>query len=710
VRQVIHRLSDGRVEVLDVPAPALRPEGVLVDVRASLVSTGTERATLAAGRRSLLGKARSRPDQVRRVVEKARRDGVGAAREAVRFRLREASPLGYSAAGVVLAAGERVRDLAPGDRVACGGAGWANHAEVDFVPGNLAVPVPESVSFDDAAFATVGAIALHAVRQADAAIGARVAVVGLGLIGRLAAQILRAGGCRVAGVDVNENAVAAALAAGDVHDGFPRQELGETLPAGISGFDAVLVTAATESGDPVRLAGRLARDRGRVVVVGDVDVELPRDEWYGKELELRVSRSYGPGRYDPEYESRGLDYPIGYVRWTERRNMAAFLDLVAAGSLRLDPLVAERVPVEQAPAAFDALVRPGGPTGAVLIRYEPSPAPVAPVPAVRRGPARSPLAAGVVGAGSFVASVLAPGLRKAGFTLEAIASAGGLSAASARGRLGFARALALDDLLADDAVGLVAVASRHDSHAELAARALEAGKAVFVEKPPALTEDELELLAATRAASGRPLLVGFNRRHAPLVRALAEVLPAGAPVQLLLRVSAPLEEGHWLDDPAVGGGRLLGEGCHFVDLACALAGRPPERVLCTMRAPAGEPLAAARAFTVVLDFADGSSATVVYGADGAVRLPKEYVEAHAGGVSAVLDDFRRLSVVGAGRRRRARRGRRDKGHAAQFAELRRLVEGGEPEGLDSLATMAVTLAALRSAETGEAVRPVAPGA
>jgi len=559
VKQVTHRLADGRVDVLDVPVPELRPEGVLVDVRASVVSVGTERRTLEAGRRGLLGKARARPDQVRRVVDKARREGVGAAAQAVRFRLGQASPLGYSASGVVLAAGARVSDLAPGDRVACGGAGYANHAEVDSVPANLAVRVPEGVSFEQAAFATVGAIALHAVRQADVRIGERVAVVGVGLVGRLAAQILRAAGCRVVGIDLEEGLVRGALAAGDVHAGFPRSALDGPLPAEAGDCDAVLVTAAGGSADPVQLAGRLCRDRGRVVVVGDVDVELSREAWYGKELELVVSRSSGPGRYDAEYEQRGLDYPIGYVRWTERRNMAAFLDLVADGSVRVDGLVTERVPVDRAPEALEALLGGGASPLGVVIEYEASeaPAPSAPRP-LAAAPGR-PLAAGLVGAGGHVGAVLAPALRRAGFDLEAIASAGGLSAHSAAGRLGVRRVLGVDELLGDPDVGLVVVASRHDTHAELAARALAAGKAAFLEKPAALTGDSLAALAEARRAAGRPLVVGFNRRHAPLVRALRDALPPGVPRQLLVRVNAPLEAGHWLDDPVEGGGRLLGD-------------------------------------------------------------------------------------------------------------------------------------------------------
>ena len=707
MKQVTQRLRDGRLEVLDVPLPALAAEGVLVDVRASVISAGTERSKVRAGRQSLLAKARSRPDQVRQVVEKAQRDGLTETIEAVRSRLDQPAPLGYSAAGVVRAVGSRVADLVPGDRVACGGASAA-HAEVDHVPGNLCVPVPDGLTFEEAAFATVGSIALHGVRQADVRIGERVAVIGLGLIGQLTGQILRAGGCTVVGIDLSERLVEKAVALPAVDAGFTRGSLdGSELPPGARDCDAVVITAATSSSDPLALAPRLCRDRARVVVVGDVGMELSRAPYYDKELELRISRSYGPGRYDRVYEERGLDYPIGYVRWTERRNMAAFLELLARGKVKVAPLISERVAVDDAPAAYERLAGADESPLAVVLEYPPSedgkreP---------RRTPARSaprrPHAAGVIGAGSFAQRVLIPGLRDAGFSLDAVASASGLSAHAAAERFGFARTATADGVVSDPDLGLVAIATRHATHARLATAALRAGKAVYVEKPPALTEQELAELRRARDETGGLLAVGFNRRHAPLAEALREHVAApGMPIELLYRVKAEhLPADHWLNDLEEGGGRLLGEGCHFVDFACWLVAATPGRVVASLRAAPGAHLAAAQAFTVALDFPDGSRATIVYGSRGARAVTKEYVEVHAGDRSAVLVDFRSLTRLGDGPARRERARSQDKGHRRQFAALRRWVDGvEEPARPDPLDSMAATLAALRSAETGGAV-------
>jgi predicted dehydrogenase/threonine dehydrogenase-like Zn-dependent dehydrogenase len=704
VRQVTQRLRDGRIAVVEVPPPELRPEGVLVAVRSSLLSTGTERKKLEDARKSLLGKARSRPDEVRKVVEKARSEGLAETVQAVRTRLDRPGELGYSAAGVVTAAGARVSDLLPGDRVACGGGGYAVHAEIDYVPANLAVRIPEGVDFDAAAFATVGSIALHAVRQADVRLGERVAVIGLGLVGQLAGQILRAAGCRVVGVDLSDELVSRALRDGAADAAFSRGELGTTLPPDAGGCDAVLVTAATSSSDPVTLAAELARDRARIVLVGDVGMDVPRGKYYDKELELRMSRSYGPGRYDQEYEERGLDYPIGYVRWTERRNMAAFLELVAGGKVDVEPLISERVAIEDAVEAYERLVASSPSPLGIVLRYpaEPEPAPVAPAPA--RRVEQSAATVGVIGAGSFASRILIPGLAAAGFELRAVASAKGLSARSAADRFAFERAASVDELLSDEAVDCVVVATRHGSHAALASAALSAGKAVFVEKPPALTNEELEGLRRVRAESGRVLAVGFNRRHAPFALALRDhVRRPDVPFQLLYRVAAGrLPPDHWLNDPDEGGGRLLGEGCHFVDFACWFADAPPVRVSATLGPDQGRRLASAQSFTVTLGFADGSLAAIVYAADGAQAVGKEYVEAHAGGRSGVLDDFRLLKLLGPGARTLRER-RRDKGHRAQLLALRRALEEGAQPLPDPLDSMAATLAALRSAGAGEAV-------
>lgn len=707
MKQVTLKLRDGTVEVLDTPLPALSPEGVLVDIRASLLSAGTERSKVQGGRQNLLAKARSRPEQVKQVVDKVRRDGVAEALEAVRLKLDQPQSLGYSAAGVVLAAGARVSGLVPGDRVACAGGGYAVHAEVDHVPGNLCARVPEGVEFAQAAFGTVGSIALQGVRQADVRIGERVAVIGLGLVGQLTARILRAAGCEVVGVDHAKDLVDLAVDAG-IDRAYVRSELGAELPEAAQDCDAVVITAATQSADPVELAARLCRDRGRVVVVGDVGMAVPRGPYYDKELDLRLSRSYGPGRYDRSYEERGIDYPIGYVRWTEQRNLGAFLEMLATGRVKVDDLISARYEVDRAPEAYERLLEEGGSPLGVLLEYEPT-QPAAPVArAAAAALPSSPESVAVIGAGSFAQRVLIPGLRDSGFALTAVASGAGPSARAAAERFGFARTCEAEDALADPSVGSVVIATRHDSHARLAAAALRAGKAVFVEKPPCIDVDELTDLRAARDAAGLPLAVGFNRRHAPLAERLrAHVAEPGGPITVLFRVNAgPLKPDHWLNDLDEGGGRLIGEGCHFVDFVCWLAGDVPARVACQARPPAGAQLAAAQDFAITLDFADGSAGSIVYSARGATGLAKEYAEAHGSGRSATLDDFRKL-VLHDGRRSESVRLRRsDKGHVEQLRKFRRQLHGEfTPMAPDPLDAMEVTLAALRAAETGTACSP-----
>ena len=703
MRQVTQRLRNGRIEVMDVPRPVLMPDGVVVDVRASLLSAGTERSTLEAARSGLIGKAQARPEQVRQVLEKARTEGVRATIGAVRTRLDQPSPLGYSSAGVVLEVGERVSDLRPGDRVACAGGGHAVHAELNYVPGNLCVRLPESVPFEAGAFGAIGSIALHGVRQADAQIGERVAVIGLGLVGQLACRLLRAAGCEVVGIDVVGDLVERARKAG-VSKAFSRAELDlGDLPLGAGECDAVIVTAATGSDDPVRLAGALARDRARVIVVGDVGMTLPRSSYYGKELELRLSRSYGPGRYDRVYEERGLDYPIGYVRWTEGRNLAAFVALLAEGRIAVDDLITARLPVDEAPELYEQLVNGSTSPLGLVLTYAPSEPTVERIaaPASRvRGRGRSAPVAGVIGAGSFSQRVLIPSLREAGFELSIVASASGLSAKAAAETFGFARAVTPDEVCEAENLDAVFVASRHGSHAAYATRALEHGRAVFVEKPPAVTVEQLDRLR--EASSGRVLQVGFNRRFAPMAIAMREhVVRPGQPVELLYRVAAGrLPEDHWLNDPDDGGGRLLGEGCHFVDFACWFIGGLPTRVSASVPEERLQ-LALAQRFSITLGFPNGSIATILYGSESASGLGKERVEAHSAGSSAILDDFRRLNLRGTGRSRTRRDRGQDKGHRAQMRAFRRALDGEAVNEPDPLDTMRVTLQALASACRGD---------
>jgi predicted dehydrogenase len=698
VKQVSQRLRDGRIEVLDVPEPVIGPADVLIDVRASVISAGTERAKVVTGRKSLIGKARSRPDQVRQVLDKARRDGVRSTVEAVRLRLDEPSPLGYSAAGVVLAVGARVSGLSPGDRVACAGGGYAVHAEVVRVPGNLCVRVPDEVSLDHAAFATIGAIALHGVRQTGASLGERVAVIGMGLVGQLAGQLLRAAGCVVVGIDLSEELLDLARSSGAADRVFLRTALDDMLPDDAAECDAVLITAATSTNDPIELAARLSRDRGRVVAVGDVHLDIPRAAFYEKELELRLSRSYGPGRYAREYEERGLDYPIGYVRWTERRNLEAFIGVLASRRIDVEPLITSRVPLGEAPTAYDRLADGGLTPLGIVLTYDERTAPPLQAAPPRFAPSGASRV-GLIGAGSFAQRILVPAMKEGGFELTAVASATGLTAKAAATRFGFGRATTVDDVLAADDVDIVVIATSHSSHAALTLAALDAGKHVFVEKPPALDPDDLARIIEASATSGLRVAVGFNRRHAPLARRAREhVRETSAPIELLYRVNAgPIPADHWLNDLEIGGGRLVGEGCHIIDFACWVAGEIPRNV--TAARSSGS-------FAITLEFADGSVATVLYGSGGAGRLGKEYVEMHAGGRSAVLDDFRLLDLyAGPGRRDRVR-ANAGKGHEEEFVALRKSLEHGlEPDDPSPLLTMAVTFAAVRAAESGRAVRP-----
>jgi predicted dehydrogenase/threonine dehydrogenase-like Zn-dependent dehydrogenase len=709
MKQVTQRLRDGSITVLDVPPPAVTPETVLVDVRASLLSVGTERARTADAKKTLVGKARARPDDAKQVLQKLRRDGARETIQSVRMRLDQPTAIGYSSAGVVLEVGRRVRGIVVGDRVACGGGNRAVHADLNLVPANLCVPLPDEVPFDHGAFATVGSIALHGVRQADVRLGERVAVLGLGLVGQLSVQILRASGCTVMGIDLDEDLVEVARASGAVDFACTRAALGTQLPEALLDCDAVVITASTSSNDPIELAARLCRDRGRVVALGDVGMTVPRAAYYEKEIELRLSRSYGPGRYDAEYEERGLDYPIGYVRWTERRNMQAFVELAAAGRLDLDRLITRRVPIADAASAYQGLTEATRSPLGIIVQYDETQVVTSTqrtVGAARPMPAADPFSVGVIGAGSFAGRILIPGLRAAGFKLTAIASARGLSASSAAKQFAFERAVGTDELLADPALGLVAVATRHASHSDLATAALRAGKAVFVEKPPSVTLEGLSNLRAAHAETALPLAVGFNRRHAPLaVELRRHVRAPGGPIELLYRVNAgPLPRDHWLNDLEDGGGRLVGEGCHFVDLVCWVVGSCPSLVTAHLGSASEAANGAAQRFVVGMEFDDGSLATIVYGAGGASGLRKEYLEAHAGGRSAILDDYRTLDLHDGGKQRRLRRRGGDKGHAAQFVHLRRLVGGEaideEPSPLD---TMLVTLTALRAAESGRSL-------
>lgn len=727
MRQLVREPGTGVLRVESVPPPVVRPGGVLVRTSHSVISIGTERSKLEFGRKSLIGKARSRPDQVRQVLDVVRREGVASAYRKVRHRLNAFTPLGYSTSGVVVGVGAGVTEFRVGDRVACAGAGYANHAELNWVPKNLVARVPEGVSLEGASFATLGAIALQGVRQAGAALGESVVVIGLGLLGQLTVQLLRASGVRVIGVDVDPSRVALASKFGAL--GVERRgAVAERVRVATDGIgaDAVIITAATSSEDPMRLACELARQQGRVVVVGEVPINVPRSPAYEKELDVRLSRSYGPGRYDPSYEEGGHDYPVGYVRWTEGRNLGEFVRLLGEGALDLESLITHRYEFEDAVSAYDALTGPEGRSAlGVVLRYpeeareEPRRIEVgagsagsagatgstgSTGPTVAAGPAARTAAGGrvgigLVGAGGFASSVLLPELRRLGVEFRGVVTASGLTARDAAERHGFAyMSGSADELLADPGVDAVIVATRHDEHARLAAESLRAGKAVFVEKPLALDEESLEDVVRA-AAGGGVLMVGFNRRFAPATVFLRERL-AGVPgarvVQVRVNAGAVPAES-WVHDPLVGGGRLVGEGCHFVDLALYLAGSPAVEVS-AMGLGGSDPDSRLQDNVVVtLRCEDGSVASVLYTSKGDPGSGKERVEVFAGGATGVIDDFRRAEFWSGGRRERWR-GRQDKGHAAELAAFVRAVrEGGEsPISLEELENS--SRATLRAAE------------
>lgn len=709
MKQVGQRLKDGELRTLDVPVPELGPYQALVLTEASLISAGTERAKVTVARNSLIGKARSRPDHVKKVLEKVQRDGLRSTYEAVRIQLDELGPLGYCAAGRVARVGARIEGVQPGDLVACGSAAAA-HAEVLAVSQNLCVVVPAGVPAEQACFATLGAIAMQGFRQADLRLRERVAIVGLGLVGQLTARLAKAAGCEVLGIDLDPWRLEIARAAGCVDHTLLR---GSVSRGDLDQWDAVIVTAAAPTSDPASLATDLARDRGRIVIVGDVKLELDRARFYEKELELKLARSYGPGRHDVEYEERGLDYPLPYVRWTERRNMASFLDLVANGSVRLDDLVTHTFAIEEATAAFDLLANREARSLAIVLRYaatvDLTPPPPAPERAFTPGAALA-----FIGAGSFAQRYLIPLAKGAGLTLDRVATSTGLSAASVAERFAFARGAATAaEILADPAVQAIVVATRHDRHGALALAGLRAGKATFVEKPLCTTEDELDELAAVATAPGAPpLLVGFNRRYAPLTVALqAHLDGARGPTNALVRVNAGvLPADHWLNDPIEGGGRLLGEGCHFLDLLCHIVGpdAAPVAVSASGHPRPGEPLQAAQDVAVTVRFSDGSLGLLLYGTAGAAAAGKELVEAHRGDRSGRLDDFGTLRLWGGGKPRTESSRGRDKGHTAEVAHFARLARGEEPataaHAETYLTAMRVTFAAIEALATGAEVR------
>jgi predicted dehydrogenase/threonine dehydrogenase-like Zn-dependent dehydrogenase len=703
VKQVLQNLSTGQTELVEAPAPQGRPGHLLIDAAASLVSTGTERMLVDFGKAGLVSKARRQPEKVKQVLEKVRTDGLMTTVDAVRSKLGQPIPLGYCHVGRVREAGAGVTGFRVGDRVVSNGP----HADVVCVPKNLVAAIPDNVSDEAAAFTVVASIGLQGVRLAQPTLGESFVVTGVGLIGLLTVQLLLAHGARVLAIDFDPAKLALARGFGAETCNPAAGE--DPVAAGLAfsrglGVDGVIITASTKASDPVTQAARMCRKRGRIVLVGVTALELNRADFYEKELTFQVSCSYGPGRYDPAYEEGGHDYPLAFVRWTEQRNFEAVLSMLASGRLDVGPLVTHRHAFEDAPAAYAALSDDKGTLGIVLtyghdvearhirkVVLQPS------VP--RHGAGKAVM--GFIGAGNYASRMLIPAFRAGGAVLHCIASSGGVSGVVHGRRAGFAEAASdAGAVIADPALNTIAIVTRHNSHARFTAQALKAGKNVFVEKPLALTREELAEIEAAHAASGHLLMVGFNRRFAPQVRKMKQLLDTVREPKafVMLMNAGAIPADHWTQDAAVGGGRIIGEACHYIDLMRHLAGAPIVSVDARRMGDNGATALTEDKASITLGFADGSFGTIHYLANGAASFPKERIEVFAAGRTLQLDNFLKLRAYGWPGFSKSTLMRQDKGQTACAAAFIRAVETGGPAPIPAEELFEVARVTIEAAE------------
>ncbi|MGA7159731.1 MAG: bi-domain-containing oxidoreductase [Bacteroidota bacterium] len=679
MKQVSQEMKRGAMHVEDVPEPALRHGGVIVRNEYSLISAGTERSSVQKRKESLLSKVRSNPDMVKHVLNQMRQQGVWNVYRKVMTKLDAYGPLGYSSAGTVIGVANDIDDFRIGDRIACGGSS-ANHAEVLFVPKNLCVKVPTGLSMREAAFTTVGAIALQGVRQAAPTLGETIAVIGLGLVGQLTVQILKAAGCSVIGIDIDQRSVALARSLGaDV--AFQRSSRGlvtdiQSQTRG-SGVDAVIITAATKSSDPVELAGEIARDKARVILVGDVGISIPRTPYYMKELDFKISRSYGPGRYDKSYEEKGQDYPVGFVRWTEKRNMEEFLKLVLEKKVNVEKLTTHTFPIADALKAYTMIAgRTKERYIGVLLEYPHKESPGQNIVSVSDPrPSKGLLSVGFIGAGSFAQSSLIPFISGKSATLKGVCTSNGLNAKNAARKFGFEFATTdPKEIFALKDVDVVFIATRHNLHASLCVEAIKHHKHVFVEKPLALNEKELsEVIKAyesSKKQSHLRFMVGFNRRFSPQVRrAKAFFADAAEPMLVNYRVNAGfLPKEHWTQDPVEGGGRIIGEVCHFIDTIQYITNGEPTHVFAQSLSLSGD-RSQTDNVAVTIRFSNGSVGVITYLANGDSALPKERIEIFSGGKTAIIDNFKVLETYHGGSRKVFETPSVEKGHKTEVEEF-----------------------------------------
>ena len=719
----IQNYKSGKVSLVEVPEPEAKAGGVLVRTVASLISPGTEKLMIEMGQKSLLGKARARPDLVRQAWAKAKKEGFISVYKEALNRLDEPIPLGYSAAGVVQEVGPGVTGFKTGDRVAVAGAGFASHAEVLWVPENLCVPIPQNIDFEAGAFAMLGAIALHGVRQAGLTLGETAVVIGLGLLGLLSVQLLAAQGCRVIGVDLDRRKGELARALGADLALVPGEDEVEEMVANVTrgmGADAVVIAAASKDSRPMQLAEAVARERARLVLVGVAELSLTRKAFWEKELVFTVSKAAGPGSLEPAYEAKGFDYPLSLVRWTERRNLSAFLELVGRGQVRLEPLVTHRFPLSEALKAYDLILKNLEPYIGVVIHYpQEGEAPAIGAQAhkvlVRTAPAQSGFtspvrALGLIGGGLFTKNILLPVLkRNREINLAGVATTTGATARHIAQKFGFTYA-ATDyrEILKDAAIDRVLITTRHNSHAALVVEALTAGKHVLVEKPLCLTTEELDLIEAAYDGS-RLLMVGFNRRFAPLAQKVKAMLAGRVtPLMMTYRVNAGfIPEDHWVHDLEVGGGRLLGEVCHFIDFLHYMTGSEAASVQVTTISGECGKYRHDDNLVIALTFRDGSVGTILYTAKGPKSFSRERFEVFCEDSAAFIEDFRRAVVVQGGRTRKINKFSIDMGYQGELGFFTQTL--GDVANFQNFfdsyaASTRATLKAAEALKTGETIR------
>lgn len=713
MKQLIQSYKTGELGIFEVPAPVCGDNGVVIRTKSSLVSAGTEKMIVDLAKKSLLGKAQARPDLVKQVITKMKQEGIKNTLEKVFTKLDTPIPLGYSCVGEVLEVGRNVTGISVGDRVACGGAGYANHSEINYVPRNLLVKVPEKVSDEEAAFVTVGAIALQGVRQTAPMIGERIAVIGLGLLGQLTVQLLKANGCKVIGTDFDPKKLELAkeLGADAVCGPEDLIQACKNFSDG-RGVDAVVITASTSSDQPVADAGEICRMKGRVVIVGLVGMNIPREYYYKKELELKLSMAYGPGRYDAQYEEQGIDYPFAHVRWTEQRNFEAFLGLVEEGKVSPQKLLTHRIGFDKAMDAYDLLEGKVKEyyLGIVLKYNEAANDSRKPIAMHNKAVSSSAINVGLIGAGNFTKGVILPNLGKVGgFNLTGVCTATGVSAHSTGKKYNF-KFITTDanELIQHNDINTIFITTRHNDHGEKVLRAIKEGKNVFVEKPLTLDENELEVIRVKyNKAEQKPILqVGYNRRFSPLVKRMKTAI-GNLPVSVNYRINAgviPLNS--WIQDPTVGGGRILGELCHFVDTCLFLAGSTPISVYANSIKKPDQSIPDEDNISVVLTFENGSIATISYTAYGNGQLPKEFIEVFAPNIAMQMDNYRELTIFAGSSKNRTKSSNQDKGFKGEFEAFAEAIKSGKPAiSFEELyAVSKVTFKVLESLKTGLVMR------